>query len=158
MPILIGTAIMSGVIYLFFHALKNNRENAYLKQLAAIGVSDPMQLTPDQYEKFCGILLSQSGWKVTQTPATRDFGADIIALRGNIKMVVQCKRYKKPVGISAVQEIHTAAQYYKANYTAVMATSGFTQPAKILAEKTGTRLIVPGKNTLHNAKDIIKIY
>lgn len=154
----IGVIVFVIVIgYIAFHWIGFSRKKAYMSMLEAVGVADPMQLNPIDYERFCGILLNKSGWRTTETPMTRDFGADIIAYRGSIKMVVQCKRYSKPVGISAIQEVHAAARYYKANDAAVMATSGFTKSAKLLAEKTGTKLIIPGKKIVHDDNGIIKV-
>jgi hypothetical protein len=90
---------------------------------AESGGKEDVLAVPDQssaisgveYEHLCRQLLEKSGWQVTMTPATADQGADLIALKGTIRIAVQCKRYNAPVGNSAVQEVVAAKHYYEAD-------------------------------------------
>ena len=70
-----------------------------------------------------------------------DFGGDIIA-RGFLfsKIVVQCKSYRRPVGVRAVQEVCAAKLYYNASRAAVATNSTFTKQAKELAKRCGVEL------------------
>lgn len=70
-----------------------------------------------------------------------DFGGDIVA-RGFLfrKIVVQCKDYNKPVGVSAVQQAYAAKRYYGASRAAVAARGTFTKAARQLAKACGVSL------------------
>lgn len=96
---------------------------------------DTAALTPIQYEQYCADLLRQQGWNVRETPLTRDGGADFIAEKGGVRLVVQCKRYSKPVGNKAVQEVNSAVRLYNGNVACVVAPVGFTRQAQ--QEATG---------------------
>ena len=93
------------------------------------------------FEKECSLILERNGWITNFTPKTGDQGADIIANKGKIKLVVQCKFYKNSVGNDAVQQIISAKSFFDATIAAVVSKSGFTKSAKILAEKTSVLLL-----------------
>ena len=109
--------------------------------LLEMGASNPMQLSPQQYERFCGALLEQNGWKVQYTKRTGDQGADIIAEKPGQRIVVQCKQWSSSVGVHAVQEIHAACSYYRAHKGIVVSTTDYTSGAKELARRVGVTLL-----------------
>ena len=71
-----------------------------------------------------------------------DYGADVMARTFPLmrKVVVQCKHYKKPVGVEAVQEAISAREYYGASKAIVASNNVFTRNAKKLAAKCGVEL------------------
>ncbi len=89
----------------------------------------------DAFEKYVMHRLAQSGFlRVTHTGKSGDFGADIICYDRQLrKIVIQCKYYSRPVGISSVQEVNAARQYYNAVRAVVVTNSTFTASAKKLA-------------------------
>ena len=93
------------------------------------------------YERFCLARLRAAGWRVHPTPASGDQGADIVASRGGLRLVLQCKRYGKPVGNAAVQEAAGARGYWEADAAAVVSNAGFTPAARKLAAATGVLLL-----------------
>ena len=97
--------------------------------------------SPYDYEKRVADLLIYYGWNAKVTQKTNDQGADIVATRDNIKMVVQCKMYNAPVGNSAVQEVIAAMRYYEADLAAVVASSSFTKSARQLAQSAEVVLL-----------------
>ena len=66
-----------------------------------------------------------------------DYGADVMARTFPLlrKVVVQCKNYKKPVGVKAVQEAYAGRDYYDRMVGAVMTNQYFTAPAVEAAKK-----------------------
>ena len=58
-----------------------------------------------------------------------------------MRLVIQCKRYAKPVGNGAVQEIAAASQYWSGDMAAVVSNAGFTPAARKLAAATGVLLL-----------------
>ncbi len=93
------------------------------------------------YERYCAELLDRAGWRAHATSASGDQGADVVAERAGIRLVLQCKRYGKPVGNAAVQEIAAAAHYWTADMSAVVSNAGFTPSARKLARATGVHLL-----------------
>ncbi|WP_293083974.1 restriction endonuclease [Moorena sp. SIO3H5] len=93
-----------------------------------------------EFKKFLAKLFKQLGYQVKRTPATADYGADLVIKKGDIKAVVQAKIQQSTVGIKAVQEVTGAIGYYQANLGLVITNSKFTEPAKNLAAKTDIML------------------
>ena len=88
------------------------------------------------FEEYCVELLEARGFEnVEMTPASHDYGIDIIADKDGISYAVQCKCYSDPVGIKAIQEAFAGKAYYNAMVGAVMTNQYFTKPAKEFAEK-----------------------
>jgi len=78
---------------------------------------------------------------VKVTPASGDYGADLVLTTSDQRIIVQAKRYKKNVGIKAVQEIASAKSHYSAYECWVITNSFFTEPAKKLASSNHVRLV-----------------
>ncbi|MCL4427818.1 MAG: restriction endonuclease [Deltaproteobacteria bacterium] len=133
--------LISIAAFLYYHRLKSEKAKKIKEALFALGASNPMQLSPLQYEHFCGILLEQNGWSVHYTKVTGDQGADIIANKNGKRIVVQCKQWTSSVGVGAVQEVHAALSFYNATKALVISTADYTIGAKELAKKTGVDLL-----------------
>ena len=78
---------------------------------------------------------------VMMTPATGDFGVDLIVGRRPNRLAVQCKRQSRPVGAGAVQEVVAGAAVHDCAHTMVVTNHGFTPAARKLAELHGCVLI-----------------
>ncbi|MEM7680643.1 MAG: restriction endonuclease [Planctomycetota bacterium] len=102
---------------------------------------DPAMMSPDEYEEFCADLLRCSGWSVQVCGGSGDQGVDLVAQRGWERAVFQCKRYSKPVGNSAVQEVHTGKLFHGAAIAAVVTTVDYTPSARAAAMQTGVVLL-----------------
>lgn len=103
---------------------------------------DLMKNRGTAYEKHCAAKMGMRGFCFVKIVGrSGDFGADIIA-RGWFfqKIVVQCKHYRRHVGVKAVQEVSAARQYYKASRAAVATNGTFTRQAKELARRCGVEL------------------
>jgi hypothetical protein len=102
--------------------------------------SDDMD--PYVYEHFCAEQFKLAGWDHAEaTSGSADQGVDVIAKRGNEFLVGQCKKYSKPVGNSAVQQVVAGIKYYGANKGVVISPSGFTASAEKLAVSNNIELI-----------------
>ena len=100
------------------------------RQATPLSHIDAFDLTPLEYENYCAEFLRNEGWVVTMTPATRDGGADFLAEKNGLRLVVQCKRYSQHVGNKAVQEAHSALGLYNGSSACVVAPMGFTKQAQ----------------------------
>lgn len=94
-----------------------------------------------EYEHFCADILRNDGWKVQVLPASNDHGADLIAQKNKITIAIQCKRYSKPYGNSAVQEVVAAVTHYGTHYGVVVSNQSGTSGARALAKSNGVPLI-----------------
>ena len=98
-------------------------------------------MSPYDYEVFCANEFNRNGWNSKSTKGSSDQGVDVIAKRKNQILVAQCKKFAKPVGNKAVQEVVAGMSYYKANIGVVIATNGYTRSAKALASANDIKLI-----------------
>ena len=94
-----------------------------------------------EFERYITRLYAHMGYKAYTTKASGDFGADVIARKGKEKLCIQCKYYKNPVGIEAVQQAVASLGYYKGTKAVVVTNSTYTDAAKTLAKKNNAILI-----------------
>ena len=105
------------------------------------------------FEKYCAATLVQAGFtNVRHTKLSGDFGVDILAEYGSDKYAIQCKRYSKPVGVKAVQEVIGGAQYYNCNKAMIISNQYLTTQAVEMAQKTNT-LFMSIENLVKMAND-----
>jgi restriction system protein len=133
----ISVGIALGII-IVFSVWKSGR---YKKRLQQSGIAEIDQMTGRQFEEYIGTLFGNHGYRVKYTPATGDFGADLILKKGREVIVVQAKRYKGSVGIAAVQEVIPAVKMYNANAAWVVSNSYYTKAAVKLAKSNHVRMI-----------------
>ena len=117
-------------------------EQIMLKKMAKAGMDYIDQMDGFQFEVYLKALFQKLGYKPEVTQKTGDYGADLV-LKGKNKIVIQAKRYSKKnkVGISAVQEVLGAKEYYRANEAWVITNSIFTPQARQLAKSSKVKLL-----------------
>tara|TARA_B100001250_G_C19796760_1_gene789083 strand:+ start:1549 stop:2472 length:924 start_codon:yes stop_codon:yes gene_type:complete len=99
------------------------------------------EMDPFEYESYCANQFIKNGWDASATQGTSDQGVDVIAKKDGIVLVAQCKKYSKPVGNKAVQEIVAGIKFYNANRGLVITNSSFTESAKKLASANDIKLL-----------------
>ncbi|STO09364.1 Restriction endonuclease [Exiguobacterium aurantiacum] len=110
------------------------------KRLSTIDRVDRME--GREFELFLEDVFTELGYTVTVTPASRDFGADLLLeTPEGWSIAVQAKRYEKVVGLEAVQQVAAAVPYYGVNEGWVVTNSSYTDSAYELAEPNQVRLI-----------------
>ena len=98
------------------------------------------KLSGISFENYLAVHFRKAGYRVKETSATADYGADLILRKRKEKTVVQAKRYSKAVGVAAVQEVIGAREYYEADRAMVVTNWFFTKNAQILAAQSGVEL------------------
>lgn len=94
-----------------------------------------------EFERFFADLLRKEDYKkVTVTPASGDYGVDVVAERCGTRYAFQCKCYQSSVGVSAVQEVYSGAKMYQADTPVVVTNSYFTPNAANMAKRLGVLL------------------
>ncbi len=98
-------------------------------------------MSPEEFERYCASVLRERKWDARVTPASGDQGVDIVADKRGLRIVLQCKKYSKPVGNRAVQEIVAGIAHRDAQRGVVVATSGYTASAVKLAASNEVLLL-----------------
>jgi len=99
------------------------------------------QMSGVEFETHVMQLLCSFGWDVSTTPTAGDQGGDLIAVKLQSRVVIQCKNWADPVGNAAVQEVFSAKRYYNCNRAIVIAVNGYTKAAYKLANATNVDLL-----------------
>jgi restriction system protein len=115
------------------------RSRARREQLRSLGLPEIDRMTGQQFEQYAAAALRGFGYRVRHMGRSGDFGGDLLVIGHNRRMVVQCKRYGRPVGLKAIQEAHAARSHYRVPEAAVLTNSTFTPAAKRLARETGVQ-------------------
>ena len=93
------------------------------------------------FERFCARVLNKRGYtNLHFTPATNDYGVDIIAESMMLKFAIQCKRSNGNVGNKAVQEALSGKVYYGCDAAIVVTNRYFTRQAVQTAQATNVIL------------------
>ena len=99
-------------------------------------------LSPDGFEFFIADLMKQFGWKAQLTRASGDDGVDVLCENDDgLRCAVQCKRYSKKVGVSAVRDLEGARKMYDCQEAILATSDSFTQSSKDTAKKLKITLI-----------------
>jgi hypothetical protein len=107
------------------------------------------KLTGQQFEKFLEKVIPKLGFQnIEKTKSTGDFGADLVAYRNDNKFTIQAKRYRRRVGIKAVQEVFSSMRMYEADSCMVISNQEFTYAAQKLAVKC--KCVLFGKKQIQN--------
>jgi hypothetical protein len=115
-------------------------EKEYVLWLRSVDMNALDRMTGLEFEHALAQLFADLGFGAVVTQASRDYGADVVLSRGDQKVVVQAKRHVGTLGLEAVQQASAARQHYGAVRAIVVTTSGFTGPARTLAQTTGVEL------------------
>ena len=88
-----------------------------------------MELTPSEFESLITNLFQKMGLETKLTQASRDGGVDCVAFDSRPvlggKVVVQAKRYKNTVGVSAVRDLFGTMHNEGASKGILVTTSGY---------------------------------
>lgn len=122
--------------------MRRHRYEAQLLRYAKLsGLSEIDELSGIDFETFVAARLQGAGWHIETTPASNDYGVDLIATNRRDVVAVQCKRYSKTVGVRAVQEVVAGARHYACTRAMVVSNQDFTRQAQALAASSRCELI-----------------
>lgn len=111
-----------------------------------------MELTPSEFEALIANLFGKMGLETRVTQASRDGGVDCVAFDPRPifggKVVIQAKRYKHTVGVSAVRDLFGTVQNEGASKGILVTTSGYGKAAFEFADGKPLELL-SGSNLLH---------
>jgi len=105
----LGIALALGWIAYILISIWNEKERKrreYLQAVLEFRWRD--DISPIEFEQCCADYLGLKGWNAATTGRSGDQGADVVARKASHLLVVQCKKYSRPVGNKAVQEVIAA--------------------------------------------------
>jgi len=140
-----------GILFLLFLTFTLVRSRRFRHRGAQYTVEDLLTLSPSEFGEMVAALYRAMGHKAKRTGQRGDHGMDIIVhAKNGEKWIVQCKRWRKPVGEAIVREFYGTLQHEKAAQGAIIATKGFTRPAQAWAK---------GKPIhLYSGEDFLKVW
>jgi Predicted endonuclease distantly related to archaeal Holliday junction resolvase and Mrr-like restriction enzymes len=97
-----------------------------------------------EFERYIGTLFEDLGYEVELTPATNDYGVDLLLNDPSTKerIAVQAKFYNhSALGNSPIQEVIAGLAFYKTDKAWVVTNGRFSANAINLAKANGVRLI-----------------
>jgi restriction system protein len=104
-----------------------------------------MELKPGEFEALIQNLFASMGLDTKQTRASRDGGVDCVAFDPRPifggKVVIQAKRYRNTVGVSAVRDLFGTLQNEGASKGILVTTSGYGQASYEFAKNKPIELI-----------------
>ncbi|MCJ2059817.1 restriction endonuclease [Methylobacterium sp. J-048] len=107
-----------------------------------------MELTPSEFESLITNLFERMGLEARLTQASRDGGVDCVAFDQRPifggKVVIQAKRYKHTVGVSAVRDLYGTVMNEGASKGILVSTSGYGRAAFEFANGKPIELISGG--------------
>lgn len=104
-----GSLILLVVVLQVIYVRKHKRK------LMESGIELIDEMKGAEFEELLMEHFKKTGYKARMTPKSADYGADLILLNKDEKVVVQAKRWGKKVGIGAIQQIVGAISYYQAD-------------------------------------------
>ncbi len=111
-----------------------------------------MELTPGEFETLITNLFEKMGLETRLTQPSRDGGVDCVAYDSRPilggKVVIQAKRYKHTVGVSAVRDLFGTMQNEGASKGILVTTSGYGKASFEFAEGKPIELL-SGSNLLY---------
>jgi len=125
---------LKGIIFLIFPPFRSvykfNKANSdYEKWWIRTKENFWKSLNGRQFEVELANLFRKSGHYAEVTSATDDKGVDIWLFRDNLKIPVQCKAHKKPIGPVAARELIGSMIHFNSNKAILASVSGFTKGA-----------------------------
>jgi hypothetical protein len=112
---------------------------------AAVALEELTALTPRGFEEYVADVWRAQGYTCCLTKQSGDNGVDVIAEKGDERLLIQAKRYSdQDVGIEIVQRMAglLVDDEFNPSKVMVVTTSGFTQDAERCASRiTGLELV-----------------
>lgn len=113
----------------------------HLRSLSRTNKEYWMRLTGVEFEQEVARMFRSQGYLVAGTPVSGDKGIDLILYKDERYTVVQCKRYKAPVGPAIARELLGSKAAKRASYAILACTGGFTRSTVEYAQANDIELL-----------------
>jgi HJR/Mrr/RecB family endonuclease len=112
------------------------------RRLLGLTLQDLDRLDGLAFEAWVVRKLEAAGFVCRATPQSRDYGIDVVAERGRLRIGIQAKRNGRPVGNGAVMQAIAGSQYHDCDVAAVVTQSRFTKAACAQAARAGLPVLL----------------
>ncbi len=152
----VGALRLSRAIWVYYRGVRAQRRSARAREaeaaraahareveiarIARSGIADIDTMDGRTFEQYLVTLFERLGYHVELTQYRGDYGADLVIEKDDRRTAVQAKRYSKPVGLKAVQEVVASKGTYRCDAAMVVANRGYTPQAKRLAADNDVEL------------------
>jgi len=127
-------ALVALTILVFYFAGLNDRvKKKQLRRRHVAQTKHVDKMSGTEFEQHLADYFARRGYSIELTPASGDYGADLVLRSRSECIVVQAKRWNSKIGVSAVQEISTARHFYRASSALLITNSSLTKSANELA-------------------------
>lgn len=115
-----------------------------------ITAADIATMMPETFECFCTVLWGKLGYQTKKTGQSGDGGVDVVAIKGNEGVLIQCKSSsveRQALGWEAVRDVVAGAAAYEAKHTGVdfrkvaVTNQRFNSVAREQAQLNGVDLV-----------------
>jgi HJR/Mrr/RecB family endonuclease len=127
-----------GVIALFLN-WRARRERA--PHALPLSPDDLYQLTPKAFEQYVAGLFRKKGYKVRVRGRSGDHGVDLELEQPGRRAIVQCKRYRHPIGPDIVRELFGTMIHERVHHAFLVTTAEISQAARDWARDKPMTLI-----------------
>lgn len=101
-------------------------EGAQVVEDRLLTINDVIAMKPDTFEIFCAVLWNKTGYPTTyKTPQSGDGGVDVVAIKGKMGQLVQCKTAfaeNASLGWDAIKEVTAGEAAYCSKHPGVIFT------------------------------------
>ena len=155
--LMIGSALALGVLLIWLGAVGEKRRR--MKMVATTQSLDHLSKLPwRDFERIVAEGFRKRGWKVEETGTSAgggaDGGVDLVLRRGREVVGVQCKQWRRPVGVEKVRELQGALGDFGAQRAIFVCLTKYTREARDFGARRGVELMT-GEGVLemlgHNA-------
>ncbi len=88
-------------------------------------------LSPQEFEQYVARLFRKKGYTVTHRGRSGDKGVDLELERtGGKRAIVQCKRYRRPVGPEVVRELFGTLVHERVSHAFLVTTANISKSAR----------------------------
>ena len=98
-------------------------------------------MTGNEFECYISQLLQKQGYKTEIQGGAGDLGIDIIAMKEDERLAIQCKRFSQKVSRRAVSAVVAGMHHYKCNQAMVVTNNYFHKGAIELAKSNNVQLV-----------------
>ncbi|MBQ7466676.1 MAG: restriction endonuclease [Clostridia bacterium] len=133
--------VITFVVYLYKLFAARLLEKQLQEAILSTNIDQVDKLDPYEFEEWVARLLRIAGYNAKATKRSGDYGVDVLAEKEDEKIAIQVKKFTKPVGIKAVQEVISGMDYYGCYEGWVITTAPyFTKAAQNLAATRNIKL------------------
>jgi restriction system protein len=122
-------------------AVGRGRRRSLYRQASAGGQKAIANMGWKDFERLTHEIFLRRGFKVIESRPGPDGGIDLQLHKDGRRVLVQCKRWSKDVGVKIVRELYGVMTASRADAGIVVSSSGFTAEAQAFADSIGLELI-----------------